>query len=44
MGTYKAMTGIAALPASIMAGFSRKTLGPMVAFSTSSMIAIRLHY
>jgi MFS family permease len=40
MGTYNAMTGIAALPASIMAGFLWQTFGPMVAFSTSSIIAI----
>jgi MFS family permease len=40
LGTYNAMTGIAALPASIMAGFLWQTFGPMVAFSTSSMIAL----
>ncbi|WP_240419113.1 MFS transporter [Paenibacillus periandrae] len=40
MGTYNAMIGIAALPASIMAGFLWQTFGPMVAFSTSSVIAI----
>ncbi|MCZ8511633.1 MFS transporter [Paenibacillus filicis] len=40
MGTYNAMTGIAALPASILAGFLWQTFGPVVAFSTSSAIAI----
>ncbi len=40
MGTYNSMIGIAALPASIMAGFLWQTFGPMVAFSTSSVIAI----
>jgi MFS family permease len=40
MGTYNAMTGLAALPASILAGFLWQSYGPMVAFSTSSGIAI----
>jgi MFS family permease len=40
MGTYNAMTGIAALPASIIAGFLWQSFGPFVAFSTSSIIAI----
>ncbi len=40
MGTYNAMTGIAALPASMLAGFLWQTYGPVVAFSTSSMIAV----
>ena len=40
MGTYNAMTGFAALPASILAGFLWQSFGPAVAFSTSSGIAI----
>ncbi|CRK85180.1 MFS transporter [Neobacillus massiliamazoniensis] len=40
MGTFNAMTGLAALPASIMAGYLWQTFGPMVAFSTSSAIAL----
>jgi MFS family permease len=40
MGTYNALTGLAALPASIIAGFLWQTFGPTVAFSTSSIIAI----
>lgn len=40
MGTYNAMTGLAALPASIMAGYLWQTFGPMVAFNTSSAIAV----
>lgn len=40
MGTYNALTGLAALPASIIAGFLWQTFGPVVAFSTSSIIAI----
>ena len=40
MGTYNALTGFAALPASVLAGFLWQTFGPMVAFSTSSGIAI----
>lgn len=40
LGTYNALTGIAALPASIVAGFLWQTFGPMVAFSASSIIAI----
>jgi MFS family permease len=40
MGTYNAMTGLAALPASIIAGFLWQTYGPFVAFSTSSGIAV----
>jgi MFS family permease len=40
MGTYNAMTGIAALPASIIAGFLWQNFGSFVAFSTSSIIAI----
>jgi MFS family permease len=40
MGTYNAMIGIAALPASILAGFLWQTFGPAAAFSTSSGIAI----
>jgi MFS family permease len=40
MGTYNELTGIAALPASIIAGFLWQSYGPMVAFSTSSIIAI----
>lgn len=40
MGTFNAMTGLAALPASIMAGYLWQTFGPMAAFSTSSEIAV----
>ncbi len=40
MGTFNAMTGLAALPASILAGFLWQAFGPMVAFSTSSVIAV----
>ncbi|HJV16152.1 MAG TPA: MFS transporter [Bacillales bacterium] len=40
MGTFNAMTGLAALPASIMAGYLWQTFGPMAAFSTSSVIAV----
>ncbi|WP_246042060.1 MFS transporter [Cohnella pontilimi] len=40
MGTYNAMIGIATLPASVMAGYLWETFGPVVAFSTSSAIAI----
>jgi MFS family permease len=40
MGTYNAMTGLAALPASILAGFLWQSFGPLAAFSTSSGIAI----
>ncbi|SDO32385.1 Predicted arabinose efflux permease, MFS family [Paenibacillus sp. yr247] len=40
MGTYNALTGLAALPASIIAGFLWQSFGPMVAFSSSSIIAI----
>lgn len=40
MGTFNAMTGLAALPASILAGFLWQMFGPMVAFSTSSVIAV----
>lgn len=40
MGTYNALTGLAALPASIIAGFLWQTFGPEVAFTASSIIAI----
>jgi len=40
MGTYNAMVGLAALPASILAGYLWQTFGSAVAFSTSSVIAI----
>ncbi|MDQ6597832.1 MFS transporter [Bacillus salipaludis] len=40
MGTFNAMTGLAALPASIMAGYLWQTFGPVAAFSTSSAIAV----
>jgi MFS family permease len=40
MGTYNAMTGFAALPASILAGFLWQTFGPVVAFTTSSGFAV----
>jgi MFS family permease len=40
MGTFNALTGIAALPASIIAGFLWHAFGPVVAFSASSGIAL----
>lgn len=40
LGTFNALTGIAALPASIIAGLLWQTFGPEVAFSTSSCLAI----
>lgn len=40
MGTFNAMTGLAALPASIMAGYLWQTFGAMAAFGTSSAIAV----
>lgn len=40
MGTYNALIGFAALPASILAGFLWQTFGPVVAFGTSSIIAV----
>jgi MFS family permease len=40
MGTFNALTGIAALPASIIAGLLWHSFGPEVAFSASSGIAI----
>jgi MFS family permease len=40
MGTFNALTGIAALPASIIAGFLWHSFGPEVAFTASSGIAI----
>ncbi len=39
-GTYNALTGLAALPASVLAGFLWQTFGPVVAFNTSSFIAL----
>lgn len=40
MGTFNALTGIAALPASILAGFLWQSFGPFTAFSVSSVLAI----
>ncbi|MGD8189596.1 MFS transporter [Brevibacillus ginsengisoli] len=40
MGTYNAFTGLAALPASILAGFLWQAFGPTVAFSVSGVLAI----
>jgi hypothetical protein len=40
MGTYNALTGLAALPASIIAGLLWQINGPTVAFCTSSVLAI----
>ncbi|MGG1397438.1 MFS transporter [Bacillus salipaludis] len=40
MGTFNAMTGLAALPASILAGLLWQAFGPMAAFGTSSAIAV----
>ncbi|UOF90289.1 MFS transporter [Fodinisporobacter ferrooxydans] len=39
MGTYSAVTGLAALPASILAGVLWETFGPSVAFATGGMLA-----
>lgn len=40
MGTFNALTGLAALPASIIAGYLWQAFGPEVAFSMSSGIAV----
>ncbi|NRD79926.1 MFS transporter [Bacillus sp. BRMEA1] len=40
MGTFNALTGIAALPASIMAGILWQSFGAFTAFGVSSMLAI----
>jgi MFS family permease len=40
MGTFNALTGLAALPASIMAGYLWQAFGPLAAFSVSSGIAV----
>lgn len=40
MGTFNALTGLAALPASILAGFLWQNFGSFIAFSTSSTIAL----
>lgn len=40
MGTFNALTGMAALPASIIAGYLWQSFGPEVAFGVSSGIAI----
>jgi MFS family permease len=40
MGTFNALTGLAALPASILAGYLWQSFGPEVAFSVSSGFAI----
>jgi MFS family permease len=40
MGTYNAVTGIAVLPASVLAGFMWQAFGPTLAFGISSVIAI----
>lgn len=40
MGTFNAVTGIAALPASIIAGFLWQAYGPLVTFGTSSLLAL----
>jgi MFS family permease len=40
MGTFNACTGLAALPASIIAGFLWESFGPFVTFSVSSLLAL----
>jgi MFS family permease len=40
MGTFNAFTGIAALPASILAGFLWQDFGPLITFGASSSLAI----
>ncbi|WP_066250630.1 MFS transporter [Neobacillus drentensis] len=40
MGTFNALTGIAALPASVMAGFLWQSFGAFTAFGVSSLLAI----
>ncbi|MCY9667406.1 MFS transporter [Paenibacillus alginolyticus] len=40
MGTFNALTGLAALPASVMAGFLWQAFGPAVAFGASGVIAL----
>lgn len=40
MGTFNAMTGFAALPASLLAGFLWQSFGPLAAFEVSSFLAI----
>lgn len=40
MGTFNALTGLAALPASVLAGFLWQTFGPEYAFAASSILAI----
>ncbi|ULT56407.1 MFS transporter [Neobacillus drentensis] len=40
MGTFNALTGIAALPASVMAGFLWQSFGAFTAFGVSSILAI----
>lgn len=40
MGTFNAVTGIAALPASILAGFLWQAYGPLTSFATSSAFAL----
>ena len=40
MGTFNALTGIAALPASVMAGFLWQAFGAFTAFGVSSLLAI----
>jgi MFS family permease len=40
MGTFNALTGIAALPASVLAGFLWQSFGSFTAFGLSSLLAI----
>ena len=40
MGTFNALTGIAALPASVMTGFLWQLIGDFTAFGVSSVLAI----
>lgn len=40
MGTFNALTGIAALPASVLAGFLWQSFGSFTAFGVSSLLAI----
>lgn len=40
MGTFNALTGFAALPASVLAGFLWESFGPMLTFGLSGLLAV----
>ncbi|TCP57885.1 Na+/melibiose symporter-like transporter [Tumebacillus sp. BK434] len=40
LGTFNALTGMAALPASVLAGLFWQNFGPLVAFGSSSLLAV----